>query len=232
MISYPMFPENFNPRNNGNGLWKRGANGEFDSYHRSAASSLSGYKRNFIFRIGWEWNNRGRPWPCLNASDSGAFKTYFQRIATILRARNSCWIDWSSDKEGKTDADVRQWYPGSSYVDFLGPNHYDFYPAIINQRAWDSAYNATRMGGPKGMGAWLNYARSQGKKLSFGEWALIPPNRQSGGDNPFFIEKMLDFFHDYSGSIAYESYFNKNAGSNRHRLADNPKAAAKYRAMM
>jgi len=79
------------------------------------------------------------------------------------------------------------------------------------------------------MGAWLAYAREHGKKLSFGEWGLIQGSRNGGGDNPVFIEKMLRFFARNAGSIGYETYFNRDTSSFRHRLRSNPRAAARYR---
>ena len=81
------------------------------------------------------------------------------------------------------------------------------------------------------MGAWLDYAKSNGKKMSVGEWGLITGDPASGGDNPVFIQKMMDFYRSNSGSIAYESYFNKN-NSRRHALASNPKGLAAYKAAM
>jgi hypothetical protein len=226
MCSYPMFPDNMS------GDWSGGANGKYDAYHRSSAAALASYGRPFILRIGWEWNNRGRPWACLRVRDSGAYRTYFQRIVTALRTKlGSSWIDWSCDKGGHTDDDVRKWYPGNSYVDFLGPNQYDFWPAIKSSGDWSAAYNATIKGGPRGMGAWLNYAKSNGKKLSVGEWGLITGDPASGGDNPVFIQKVMEFYRSNAGSIAYECYFNKN-NSRRHALASNPKGLAAYKAAM
>jgi hypothetical protein len=232
IVSYPMFPNRYSPKTAGREAWRRGADGAFDLYHNAAAEALARYDRPLIFRIGWEWNNRGFPWSTLDDADAGAYRTYFQRIVTALRARTGCWIDWSCDKEGRTDADVRRWYPGGTYVDFIGPNMYDFWPAITSRTVWDRAYRTTRLGGPKGMGSWLDYAREQGKLLSCGEWGLIGPNPAGGGDNPVFIETMLRFFAENAPAIAYDAYFNRNVSPNIHRLANYPRAAARYRSVM
>ncbi len=87
---------------------------------------------------------------------------------------------------------------------------------------------ATYKGGPKGIGAWLAYARSEGKRMCVGEWGVARGVSAGGGDNPFWVKKMLELFSKNASSIGYESYFNKNAVA-IHRLQDNPKAAYAYR---
>ena len=86
---------------------------------------------------------------------------------------------------------------------------------------WNSDYYATYKGGPKGVGTWLNFAKSQGKKLSVAEWGVIKGSPYSGGDNPVFVSNMLKFFRNNAGAIGFESYFNVNTGGWVHRLQDN-----------
>ena len=88
MISYPLFPENYNPTRQGAGLWRRAASGEFDRYHASSASNLGRYKRKFVFRIGWEWNNNAMPWACHDVRYAESYIRYFQRVVNLLRDRN------------------------------------------------------------------------------------------------------------------------------------------------
>lgn len=233
MISYPLFPENYNPKKQGVGLWQRAAAGEFDQYHASSATNLARFGRKFVFRIGWEWNNNAMPWACHDIRYAASYIKYFQRIVKILRAKNtSSLIDWSCDKEGRTNADVRRWYPGSSHVDFIGCNSYDFWPALVNESVWNADLNSLRYGGPRGMNAWLNYAKANGKPLSVGEWGLTTGKPHGGGDNPFFIEKMLRFFHDNARYIGYECIFNRNTSSFLHDFSSNPKSGAMYRRLM
>ena len=74
------------------------------------------------------------------------------------------------------------------YVDFIGADVYDFWPALTSDSAWTGDCNSTYEGGPKGIGSWLNFAKSQGKKLTVSEWGVIKGSPYSGGDNPVFVE--------------------------------------------
>ena len=126
-----------------------------------------------IFRVGWEWNHSSWAWACTDLALAPYFKAYFRRIVDRMRARlPGCLIDWCSAKEGKTNAGIPNWYPGGDWVDIIGHDRYDWWPPLTSQSAWDSHYNALYKGGPFGPGAWLAYARSEGKPLGVGEWAV------------------------------------------------------------
>ena len=102
-------------------------------------------------------------------------------------------------------------YPGGNWVDFIGHDRYDRYPTFKIQADWDKRYMEmdAKYGSPVGIGAWLAYAKSEGKKLSIAEWATANPSEGGSGDNPFFIEKMLKFFKANAADIGYECYFNR-----------------------
>ncbi|MEK0086009.1 hypothetical protein U1T56_22870, partial [Geminicoccaceae bacterium SYSU G07066] len=94
-------------------------------------------------------------------------------------------------------------------------------------------------GNPVGLGAWLAWAKAKGKRFSVPEWGVSDhypgmPCADNGFDNPFFIEKMYQFFRANAAVMAYESYFN-GGGSiippGVHKIyppANNPAAAARY----
>ncbi|MDQ5854133.1 MAG: hypothetical protein M3380_19100 [Chloroflexota bacterium] len=240
--SYPLFPNVQNPRQHGMGLWTRAADGEFDSYHRTAASKLkantriAGIASRLVFRIAWEWNNGSQNWQCTSLAYASAYRTYYRRVAQIIKAAlPGVRIDWSCDRTGRAEGSLDSYYPGSDVVDFIGLNGYDFWPAFTDQGVWEREYLRTRNNGtfPAGFGSWLNYAKSKGKLLSIGEWGLIQKDRNGGGDNPLFIRKMLEFCRTNAANIAYESYFNKDTSSLLHRLDTTyPNASAEYRRQM
>ena len=89
-------------------------------------------------------------------------------------------------------------------------------------------YNALHLGGPRGIGAWLDYAKSKGKKLCVSEWAIASGHPAGGGDNAYFVQRISHFFRVNAADMGYESYFNLSAVAG-HRLQNNPAAGKKYR---
>ena len=232
-LSYPLFPQEQSPQTDGTALWQAAANGQFDAKHTAAATSLGRCSQQFILRLGWEWNIASFPWACTDVALAASYIAYFRRTVDIFRARvPGITIDWCCNKGTKANAGIQNFYPGGDWVDFIGIDMYDWYPAMVNQTTWDKDYNKTYLGGPKGVGSWLAYVNSQGKKLSFSEWALIGGVTGGGGDNPFFITRMLSFFQANAANIGYESYFNTDHAPNIHMLSEMPNGASTYQSMM
>ena len=234
VVSYPLFPIEQSPQTDGVAAWQAGAGGLYDSNHDAAALSLARYApQQFVIRLGWEWNLTGFPWACNDVALVSYYTAYFRRVVDRFRQRvPNVLIDWCGGRKGATNAGLPSFYPGDDWVDFIGLDCYDWYPAMTSQAVWDKEYNQTNMGGPRGLGTWLSYAMSQGKKLSFGEWGVVSGVSDGGGDNPFFITQMLDFFATNAPNIAYECYFNTNHLPNIHCFDDNPNAAAAYAALL
>ena len=232
-ISYPLFPKQQSPQNGGTAVWQAAANGQFDYQHATAATSLASCSQQFILRLGWEWNIVSFPWACMDVALAANYIAYFRRIVDVFRARvPGITIDWCCNRGTKANAGVQNFYPGNDWVDFIGIDSYDWYPAILTQSAWDKDYNKTYLGGPKGIGSWLAFAIAQGKKMSIGEWGLIGGVADGGGDNPLFITNMLNFFQTNAANIGYDSYFNCNHSPNIHDFDDLPNGAAAYQSMM
>jgi beta-mannanase len=106
------------------------------------------------------------------------------------------------------------YYPGDEYVDWVGQNSYD------------STWNATlaaRIG-------WLEqfyqeFAVGHEKPYMMGEWGLT----QDIGDDPAYIERMLDWQKDHPRVKALV-YFNVKTTEVEHRLEVYPNSAALMRA--
>ena len=115
------------------------------------------------------------------------------------------------NKAGNRWAD---YYPGDEYVDWVGQNSYD------------STWNATlaaRIG-------WLEqfyqeFAVGHEKPYMMGEWGLT----QDIGDDPAYIERMLDWQKDHPRVKALV-YFNVKTTEVEHRLEVYPNSAALMRA--
>lgn len=208
--------------------WVPAAAGQYDSYYDSIARQVadSGVT-NVIFRVGWESNDPA--WPWYAGGDAARFKATFRRIAIILRSRNpSCLIEWCNVKDGSQPYSVLELYPGDAYVDIVGVNFYDGWPAINSDAIWAGAYMGTRRGGPRGIGKWLEFARSRGKKFAVSEWGIWL-GRPDCRDSAVYIRKMYEFFRGCGSDLAYENYFNQIA---KHQICPpdlHPIAAAEYR---
>jgi beta-mannanase len=154
----------------------------------------------------------------------------FKRIADILRKHNpSVATEWCNIKRGAQSGSILDSYPGDDAVDIVGVNYYDNLSALNDEATWKKQYNATIKGGPWGIGAWLDFAKSRGKRFACSEWGISVGTSPGTKDNPFYIEKMFEFFRANASSIAYEHYFNQKP---RHQLTPgnvNPLSSARYK---
>ncbi len=109
-----------------------------------------------------------------------------------------------------------------SNAKLVGPDYYNFWPATLTDAEWTAnLYTKTKTGGPQGIGSWLNWAKSIGRPLCLGEWALMTKNVNADGtrpasdgwDNPVFIRNMLSFLRANAADIGFVSYFNTDNAS-------------------
>jgi hypothetical protein len=210
------------------GYWAQAARGSYDTYYQSVARQVAASgATNVIFRIGWESNHNS--WPWYGGSDPARFKQTFQRIARILRDHNpTCLIEWCNVKDGRQRGSVLDLYPGDAYVDIVGVTFFDGYPAFNSDAIWAANYRTRLRGGPLGIGSWLDFARSRGKKFAVPEWGIWR-GRPNCGDNQVYIRKMNEFFRGCGDDLAYENYFNQ---IDYHQICPgniNPRASAEYR---
>lgn len=218
------------------------AAGQFDSYIRAFGRGLvNANAANAVLRLGWEANRVGGfPWAV--TGDGSSYKACFRRWVSVLRSTpgQRFVIDWNMGQKGRFAHPLDRMYPGNDVVDVIGVQFYDRCPPFRSNSDWSERYKKTRGGNPYGIGAWLTYAKSKGKRLSVPEWGIGGPRNicpEPGIDNPFFIQKMHEFLRTNAGSIAYEAYFNGHggpAGGGSHKIAPasyNPKSAAAYRSL-
>lgn len=219
--------------NQSSGQISQCAAGAFDSYFKAAGAVLQSQgSGGSILRLGWEANNNSFAWK-VGGSSATTWKRCFQRAVSALRsAAPGLQINWHMAKKGKYNGPVTDLYPGDTYVSMVSLSYYDRYPFNTNDGVWSQQYSATNKGGPYGIGAWLNFARSRGKRLAIGEWGVNDGYDRQGTDNAFFVGKMGQFFRANAGSIGYESYFNcRSVNPGMYMIyptANNPRAAAAY----
>lgn len=225
VFGIPPFPEN------GSTL-KACAAGSYNGHWRALARNLraSGYSGKTIIRLGWEFNG---DWYAWRAADATAFARCWRQVVgaaeTVAPALRWDWNVNRGRSSGLSDP-TRAW-PGSAYVDYVGVDSYDQWPGVTSESAWRQ-----QLDGAQGLAYWARFARSHGKKLSVPEWGVYPGNAASnGGDNAFYIRKMVAWFGSLGSLLGYESYFNEPSGyiaSSLHSPAQNPRAAAAYRSAL
>jgi hypothetical protein len=168
---------------------------------------------NAIIRPGWEWNGDWGSGAYVGWQRCGyaAYTHAFQQIVTAMRsvAGQAFLFDWcanagSTPKYGGT---FMQYYPGDSYVDFFGADHYasgQTPPAGQTQdqfttNNWNSQLNATTGNG--NLLYMLTQATAHGKKISIPEWGF-----KNNLDEPAFVDLTSAWCN--SNHAGYQSLFN------------------------
>lgn len=226
------------------GSWADAANGASDDSWRTAMQNIAraraGKTGDVFVRLAHEMNGDWSPWKVM-PSDVDSFKKAWRRFVAIARAEMPSVKIVFGANSGTSggNASVPEIYPGDDVVDVVGVDFYDMWPSFTDEATWTKQYMATEAGGsPRGIGAWLAFAKQHGKPLALPEWGLDWADDGSDGpqDNPLFIEKMNGLFRANAGSgpgqILYEIYYNiDDVKAQLHPVASNPDAASRYSAL-
>ena len=204
----------------GHGLFPKGgslaacAAHDYDDEQRQVASRLAANGAGDAeIRLGWEATGDWFPWSAAG-KPAEQWKACFTNVAKAMKAAApNLRVGWYVAKKGRIDA--RTIYPDGAPITNIGVSHYDDGQARFGYE--------TFMGGPWGLRAFLQFAKSKGKKFAIGEWGV-----GRVGDNPTYIQNMHAFLKEAGGDLAYEAYFN----AKEHRLFPtnmNPRSAEAYR---
>ena len=204
------------------------ARGSYDKYWKRFGTGIAraGLAKRTIVRLAWEFNGNWNPWAAYKPADFvGCWRKIFTAAESTAPALR--W-DWTVNRSasGAVD-DARLAWPGKRYVDIVGIDSYDGYPAVTSEAAWQVQY-----AGAYGLKFWADFARRKGRRLSVPEWGLYPGTGwagHNGGDNRFYIAKMFGFFRQQGSRLAYEAYFNNDDPTQAGALKLNPIGAAEYR---
>jgi mannan endo-1,4-beta-mannosidase len=104
------------------------AKGRYDSYWRSYADEVKAFGGQVILSLDHEMNGDWEVWGYRHASPE-AFIAAWQHVVTIFREQgvnNVTWL-WTVniiDPGGSETADPARWWPGNSYVDWVGIDGY------------------------------------------------------------------------------------------------------------
>ena len=220
------------------------AAGQFDGYiRRIGTSMISAGEPDTVLRLGWEANRVGGfPWAVQGNGTS--WKACYRRWVSVLRSLpgQDFTFVWNMGQRGTFPYHIDQMYPGGDVVDVVGTQFYDRCRSMRSQADWNAKLNERqRNGSPFGIATWLSYARGKGKRLAIPEWGVAGPRyicSDPGFDNPLFMQMFHTWLRQNATSIAFEGYFNGDAGGHpsagTHKIAPatwNPRAAAMYRSL-
>jgi beta-mannanase len=186
--SVPLLP---NPASGGGPYtFAEGATGAYNSYFTTLATNLaaSGWNaNNCVIRLGWEFNGDWSPW-FAPAGQEANFIAYWQNIVTAMRAvipgLKFIWDPNVGNSRGSSA--LENYYPGSSYVNYIGMDIYDT-ASSGGPVAWSSYLTEDGYGLN-----WLaNFSRTMGKPACIPEFGLGPDTGAAGsGDDPYFIAQI------------------------------------------
>lgn len=227
------------------GSWSDAAGGASDdSWHKamqSIARARSGKPGQVYVRLAHEMNGSWYKWK-VTPNDSSSFKEAWRRFVDIARTElpSVKIVFGANNGTSGGNASIPDIWPGDDVVDVVGVDFYDMWPSYTDEAIWTSQYMATDAGNsPRGIGAWLAFAKQHGKPLAFPEWGINWAEDASTGpqDNPLFIQKMNDFFRANAGTgagqVLYEIYYNINdVKAQLHPVASNPKSADRYASLV
>jgi Beta-mannanase len=161
----------------------------------------------------FEWSVAGNP---------AGYVACWQRVVNAIRATApQARFAWTINAHSP---DPMPAYPGDSYVDVIGIDAYDHYP-----KSTTDAEFTTQAAAVSGIGWTLDRAVAHGKKLAVPEWGVEQPaDANHGGDNPFFITKMQNFFRANAANIYIETYFDAAQSRIFAPPVQNPNAGIAY----
>jgi hypothetical protein len=172
------------------------ANGLHDAEFEAAARAISKAQPAAIIRLGWEMNLTSTAWYA--KGQEADFIKAFRRVVGIFRQYSSEFrFDWCPGW-GPQDLAADLTYPGDDVVDYIGLDVYDFkYDGSAPER-WKKFY----LEAPFGLQWHRDFAAKHGKRMSYPEWGV-----GGFGDNPYFVQRMYDWFAENEDNIAYAAYF-------------------------
>lgn len=204
-LGVPMIPTDASGQPQG--TLALGATGAYNSYFTTLASSMvAAGEGNAYLRLGWEFDGNWYAWQAQTATDEANYASYFRQIVTSMRSVPGAAFSfvWNPDASAfvSTTYSVTAAYPGNAYVNVIGLDLYDMSWASppTPQNSWTSTYLPE-------LTAAESFAQSQDEPIALCEWgALFGANGL--GDDPYYVNSMINWMSIKGNDVAYESYFN------------------------
>ncbi len=196
-------------------------NGSKDGYIHAQAAAVARYRNPVFVRPDWEMNQAIYPEWSLPAVSPSDYIAAWQRIVTIFReagATNAAFVWAPNAFPGSTGTQAAAWYPGDSYVDWMG---LDAYP---QSAPWQMLLNGT-----DGMNSQAGFAQSRGKPLMLAEWAVTTSPTPGAASDSDAINLVFNWAEAWPKTVKALVYFDFVTQGQDFTLASHPQAAAAYR---
>ncbi|MGK9459295.1 glycoside hydrolase family 26 protein [Streptomyces sp. G6] len=196
-------------------LLRQGAAGRFDHHYRALAERLVELGvPDTVLVLGWEMNGTTYSHRC--GPDPEAWKTYWNRIVTTMRAvpGQKFRFDFTPSR-GRDAIPWTECYPGDATVDIIGMDSYD------QPRGMPFDEQVTE---PYGLQDHVDFAKAHGKPISYPEWGLF-----RNGDNAEYMRRMLAWMDEH------KPVYNTLTDYCPHgvwQCDDNPRSTAVYRSVL
>jgi hypothetical protein len=168
-----------------------------------------------IIRLNWEMNLPGGPAHNGEQLTSGNYSSWVPRFRTAATAMKAACpalkVDFNpnhgADQTGGCGGSPAQWCSRRAFlelkdvIDIFGIDTYD---------AWAS--HDVQVNGAGELNESYNFALANGKKFSVPEWGVAKSSYGNGhGDDPSYINMMMDWYNSHASGMAYETYFGEPA---------------------
>ncbi len=193
------------------------ASGAQDAYLRAQADAVKQFDRPVFVRPDWEMNSDWYPeWNAPQVPPS-AYIAAWRHVYEVFQAEgavNAAFVWCVNTWPGPNATDVSAWYPGDSYVDWVGV---DGYP--------QSAPTDFLMNSPDGLNPLADFAAAHDKPLMLAEWAPQLPQP----DTAAAIDLILDWAAAHPHTVKALVYFDFTVGVKDFKLVDHAAGAAELR---
>jgi Glycosyl hydrolase family 26 len=206
------------------------AGGTYDTHWQAYGTNLVNTGHGSVLtELAWEFNL----YPDWVADPAGYAACFRRIVGQVHVTAPNARFAWTMNAGS---ADPTPMYPGDTYVDVVGVDQYDMWPASTSEATWTTRINQTAA-----LQWAADFAVAHNKQLVVPEWGLAwtdlgggnwSTDANHGGDNPFYINHMIDWFHDHASLLYLEMYFNATGGTRSYIYPNtvNPNSAAAYKA--
>jgi len=193
------------------------ADGSLNSYLKQQAVELIAYGGPVFLRPDWEMDGTWYPnWspPKVSASEYIANWRYLVRFMRSAGVTNVAFV-WCPNVGEPTGRPASDWYPGDSYVDWIGS---DAYPRQGSDA--DDAFAEA-----DGLNQLAAFAKQHGKPMMLAEWGVTSPDP----DNAWLFDLVFQWAAAYPETVKALVYFDYVGTKGDHLLVDHPNGAAEFK---
>jgi hypothetical protein len=188
--------------------------GMYDSYLTSYAKDVAAFRHRVVICFGHEMNGFWETWG-YHHTPASTFVAAWRRIVNLFRqnnANNVIWL-WQVNSSSSQTGPVRDWWPGSQYVTWVGVSGYYYLPG----NTFDNVFNPVV----------ADIRKFSQAPLLIAETAVGPEAGQPRGIKDLFAGLRLN---NYIGLVWFDQHSTGGLYKGENwRLEDNPAALEAFR---